>query len=181
MPWFQFRNVLHPLKNHLHVYFCVCLVAVDDLRYRNCGSPHCRTILLQLIHMRLQAQHAHTYIPRTVDSLLHLCLIQSIIALFFLTTTANSFSTPLLLFPSYPISPGHLSPSPFIPVSSPLLLSSSIFSAHQLITQHVSQANQLSLSCLCKRQNLTKELVERWWTGICLIIVCMCPASYNTL
>jgi hypothetical protein len=36
--------------------FCVC-VAGDDSRYRNCGPPHCRTILLQLIHMRLHTPH----------------------------------------------------------------------------------------------------------------------------
>ena len=38
----------------------VCVVAVDDSRYRNCSSLHCRTILLQLIHMRL---HTHTPPP----------------------------------------------------------------------------------------------------------------------
>jgi hypothetical protein len=39
--------------------FCVC-VAGDDSRYRNCGPPHCRTILLQLIHMRLHTTLSST-------------------------------------------------------------------------------------------------------------------------
>jgi hypothetical protein len=62
---------------------CVC-GAGDDSRYRNCGPPHCRTILLQLIHMRLRTLHYNTLLysalhctctPSKTSPLLHSSII----------------------------------------------------------------------------------------------------------
>jgi hypothetical protein len=48
-------------------YMCVCVcVAGDDSRYRNCSPLHCRTILLQLIHMRLHTPHYCTLLLFTL-------------------------------------------------------------------------------------------------------------------
>ena len=58
---------------YVHAYLChgfsVCVVrvAVDDSRYRNCSPLHCRTILLQLIHMRL---HAHSILHFSRSSII---------------------------------------------------------------------------------------------------------------
>ena len=50
-------NIICSISYIIHLLCCVvlfCFIAVDDSRYRNCSILHCRTILLQLIHMRLQ-------------------------------------------------------------------------------------------------------------------------------
>lgn len=64
-PW---RCVIAPFNDDF-----VCVVAVDDSRYRNCSSLHCRTILLQLIHMRLHTHTPHTNtLPTQTHHMQHL-------------------------------------------------------------------------------------------------------------
>ena len=56
-------------------HFTGCVVAVDDSRYRNCSSLHCRTILLQLIHMRLHTHTPHTNtLPTQTHHMQHLLI-----------------------------------------------------------------------------------------------------------